>query len=224
MSRQTRPRVGIVRSRRGVAQTELAIVDDFESGALTNYSVSSADFTATNTPAGTSGALSGTYVLEAGGTGDDYIFSTSGLNAYPAEGDKYVYYSAGEDLGQAAMAAGDFGWQDYDNTYSIRISYSSEWCDLVRWSGGSGTTLDSDTFSQPYTAEDWLRIELTWDDGTTFGGQRGDMRIKIYKGVSDTAIMSMFANDTTFTGGGIGFEKNTGGTASNVWFDYCHVV
>lgn len=193
-----------------VVYSAVTIVDDFESGSLdSSYSGDTGVFTVT-----TNNAIEGTYRLEQ--TTDSYsqIQSTSGLNAYPQQGDEFrVWLRTGSHSVSAPYTIAFFGMQDSNNYYFVRLHENDGDFEVE----SESTVID--TANQSYTTNTWYEIRVRWDDGLTFGGSAGDITVDLYDDTG-TNLNTISGNDTSYTSGGIGW----GGSDVDSGFDYNRIT
>lgn len=113
-------------------------------------------------------------------TGWPYVASTGGLDYYPGEGDRIVFW-AYNSIGTSSASNCQFGiWfagNDFDNAYFIRHRVDSGFARFDRNSDTYGNT-SWGKFNVDVAAG-WNKYILEWDDGSTFGGTTGEMTLTI---------------------------------------------
>lgn len=184
----------------------VTIVDDYESGSL------DASYTGDtgNATVQTGTVFQGTYALAFPTDGNPYeMYSTSGLDAYPSQGDTFrvaMYCGSG-----SAKASFWFGTQDATNTYIMQLNPQDGELQMFRTENGSATSIALVETAPPQ--QTWLDVEIDW--GT-------DITATVYDGGS--VVDSLTAtSETTFTSGGIGC-KTSGSTQMDVFYDYARIV
>ncbi len=186
--------------------TSSKIVDDFEDGDISEYSSSTGSYSTT-----TSTVKNGSYALSWDGSNGAGIYSTTGLDNYPAQGDVYkghVYQNSGDDPKVY------FGLSDFDNTYFVNVRMDDGRFVIQKRDGGNQSSIASDTSISGITGE-WLEYEIDWQtDGT--------ISATLYR-ADGSQMTNISGTDTTFSGGGIGWlthSKNGG----SVYFDYARLA
>lgn len=182
------------------------IVADFEDGNLNDWFTSEGDGGSITTD-----AYEGNNALEISisGGSNSSISSTSGLNAYPAQGNTFEFHVKSPDGGSNnqvkfayALTNGFRGGND--DCYVVDFRYGDGQINFNRRNSGNSSTLDTNSVSIP--TSEWLRCQIQW-------GGNGDHIVTVWN-ASDTQIHSMTNNDTDYTSGGIGFTNNSTGSTS----------
>lgn len=194
------------------------VVDSFEDEDLSEY-------TFVNGGAGDLGFSSahategGVALVTTDGAGYPDIHSTSGLQNYPAAGQRFRWTATFQNGGSSG---GDqdlviyYGTKDSDNTYYvyIRAHYGNVYLSKNDATGGN-EQLESGTLS--FSGGTEYYFDLDWgDDGThtltvTTGGYDGTQGLQIT------------ANDGTYTSGGTGIGTGTV-AGEKIWVDDLHTV
>jgi hypothetical protein len=189
------------------------VVDDFEDNDLSEYTGN----TGGATSVGTEHVKNGSYSLKISDPGNPKkIVSTSGLNAYPEQGDTWRYWTyAGSDSNHLRMI---FGYQDSDNYYFVNatVGPSSESLYVTKRETGNETVLvqtglDDDKVDQNQAYE----FEVSW-------GTDGSITATMYDSNGDS-LSTVSTTDNTFTSGGIGWGSNSS-MGSNTFFDFCRIL
>lgn len=178
-------------------QDQVTIIDSFEDQDIDEYFVNSGF--ASYAEFHTSPVLDGTYSISSTGGGGNSFWITSasgdGLPAYFAKGEEanfYIYMDSGASLTNIiyTFIAGD---GTADNQYGLRTQWASDEFDVVKWSGGSTSSILSDQ-NVTYPEDAWVEINVKRDDGSTFGGSDNDIHVTIRNYDTDTELMA----ETTF--------------------------
>ena len=172
-----------------------AIIDDFESGNINNYSGDTGSFNVTST-----NPIQGSNTLE-GFLTTQYIFSQSGLANYPQAGDSFSFKMRVE--GNVNVASGMvFGIQsNTSQNYCVRF-VSTAGLDEITFlknvsSGNFGQTLTTFAVSPDYNNDDF-RFEIDW-------GTNGVFNIRAFNENTNQQVASGTFTDTDYTSGGIGW-------------------
>lgn len=197
---------GVYGQKGGTYQNKLVtIIDDFEDADLSEYSSSS--FTSTTTSSVYNGSNS--LQVDHDGTGANTT-STTGLNAYPSQGDTFEFYTrlGHADHGLAFL----FGVQNSSSYY--RLYAPQGWNDVLVLHLDDGTKLASSALTS--TASIWYRCKVDWDtDGT--------IKATLYDD-TDTQVAQVSATDTTYSSGGVGWRWNSTAGSGTVWGDYAYIL
>ena len=166
------------------------IVDDFNDGDISEYNGDTGRYTT-----GTNTVYEGTHSLEMGlsDSGSEEIYSTSGLDNYPSQGDTFqtrIYQNVSN--GSVGFM---WGLQDSNNYYRIDKDDSNNETQLEKYSGGSGNTLDTISNSGPL--DSWEKLTVDW-------GTDGSMTVDVSYSSS-----TLTATDTEYTSGGIGWRVSS---------------
>lgn len=169
---------------------DYTLVDSYEDGDLSEYDNTST-WAATTTQ-----AADGSYGCEHTDTSFSTTISTSGLPAYPQQGDRWRVNGYVTDAG--GSSAQYIGHYFAGNHYWGRINLSDQIVELDWDSGG-------DSASVSLSNNSWYEIEFEWDDGSTFGGSAGDITATFFEADGVTELATLSGNDTQFTNGGTGW-------------------
>lgn len=142
------------------------------------------------------------------------IYSTSGLPAYPQQGDSVVYHSYIET--ENATNRFWFGVQDENNFYYIDLDADEanenpsgeEEIQIAQKQAGS-TTLQANTTIGNIPKDEWLEVNLNW---TTDGW----INASVHYESNGTKLGEVSWQDTTWSSGGIGYNQRISGETSFV--------
>lgn len=208
---------GVVQTGEGVAQTVLSsvtIVDNHEDGSVSPYGGATASFADVDEANVTPNAQNGTFLGELTTSSGAYqgVSSTSGLNAYPAQGDTFrVWLYTGNAKSVRARWATQ-SESSIPNMYYVQVNAANDDIHLYIYNSGH-TSLAS--VSQTLAADTWYEVEVDWaTDGT--------MSLTIYDSAG-SKLNSLSATDTTFTSGGVGYGINVGSGSATVYGDYYRI-
>ncbi|MFD1643452.1 hypothetical protein [Halohasta litorea] len=183
------------------------VVDDFESGSLSEYGYIDSPLEVTQAR-----AFDGSWSLRDDHperTSEVFAVSTSGLDDYPKAGDVISYRnyiessSAGDPVSQFYFAAQSES--AYPDGYCVNLDRNNNGVELLR----DGFVLDSVGIRPP--ADEWLRVQIIW-------GQNGQIDV-VVEGSGGSEIASLSALDPTYVAGGIGFACNYYGAGSGSGID-----
>ncbi|MFB6183148.1 MAG: PA14 domain-containing protein [Haloarculaceae archaeon] len=182
-------------------------IDDFEDGNVAEYSSDTNQYSVTSTV-----AYHGQYALQSKeiGNAQKYLNSTSGLPAYPQEGDTFAYDVRPQQNNRHTFKAGlAFGETNSGNDYKTVIRESGSQY-VLRVSNGL-TTRTSAAFSLPL--DTWYEVEIAW------GTSQVDVTLTDPATGAEIATVSVAADGT---GGGdfVGWYNKGGRVA----FDYIRVT
>lgn len=202
---------------RALTQTTITLVDSAEDGDIAEYGGDTGGYsTQTSTVYDQSTAIEGT----ASSGGYNGISSTSGLPAYPAQGDVLscrVYLDTAN------------GWADNDRMgvmygtgaetmppdgYRIDLDAANDDMILAIWNSNGFTSLATANIDVSALTDAWIKLEVDWQsDGT--------MVFTVYDS-SGSSVNSVSATDTTYSSGGVGYIVDESGSDStpSVYFDY----
>lgn len=197
--------------------TTTTIVDDFEDGDLSEYSVGSTGYYTTTTAR----SQNGSYALSGGSssTSNEYVGSTSGLNAYPSPGDTFrfwLYSDSASDTQQRTYWAtqGDGSATDEGSGYSVEHNSRDGSFNLYRHDSGGQTELD--TVSYAVADDEWVEIEVRWGTDNT-------IEADLIEAGSVVASLGP-VTDSNYTSGGIGFRYIGSTGADEIFWDYFRIV
>lgn len=150
--------------------------------------------------------------------------STSGLGAYPSQGDEWsVWVSASAHVGSADANADQgiyFGAQDLDNNYYINIRWHDDLIRLYEKDAGTATGINT-AQNIGLSGGKWYKCVVRWDDGSTFGGVAGDITFRI-EDAAGNEVASISGNSTLYTSGGFGLYGAANGSERLYW-DYATI-
>ncbi len=184
--------------------TSSVVIDGFEDGDRSEYTVSRGSYDVQNTI-----SYNGSYALHTNSDSRSDIYSTSGLNAYPRPGDTFSIWLRQDAHSSISVGFGGTGPRDWnvvnmvagDNTARIQVMDSS-----------STTTLASASPTLSYG--EWYKFTVSW------GEQGQDMNL-VVQDSDGTELANISASDSTHnTGGIIGFESWGGSGGEDRYMDY----
>lgn len=217
---------GVVISESGVGQTVVSsatTIDSYEDESLSEYQDYESNGGTSAWTFDTTNAQDGSVSAElTGDTGYPKCISTSGLNAYPQEGDEFVHYTHHDSTGGTMHFGWYFGASDLDNLYFTRLWPSNDNIELVEKSGGSNYDMVS-TSATPSAG--WLKWTIQWDDGSTFGGSQYEMTVTVERVDDGSTVLSgsAVAQQHKVTSGGVGMWGAVGSDQYGLW-DYSHIT
>lgn len=182
------------------------VVDDFDDGDLSEYTVVQGSASTTSSP-----TYFGSNALEISGA-DTELVSTSGLPRYPSAGDQFR--ARIRATGGASTVKLLYGVQDgnVDERYAITIDFVNDDVGLYYEDGSTTSTLVEDTTSCILTEDEWFRVEVDWrSDGTQTVCLNND---------SEDCLVQFSGTDTSLTSGGIGFSAPLSSSGGTVHFDH----
>lgn len=219
-------------ARAGLLGALVAIIDNFEDGDLSEYTLNQDTNTNGTITTVTSPVYQGQRALQIVNDNDGDVsadrnqsaVSTSGLDYYPQQDDTWTVRIRGNDW---TNVNADHQWAVQDTApvlanyippcYRLAILGQPDTFRIQRIdSDGTVTTLAEDTsVTWSNYNDDYLECTTTWlADGTI------DVEIRDSSG---TAITSGSATDTTYTSGGIGFgHEPANASPTDVYWDYAH--
>jgi hypothetical protein len=173
------------------------VVDGFEDGDISEYTIDTGQFQATQKK-----SYTGNRSLY---TQNDFVSiqSTSGLNAYPEAGSNIAVRTL---LNESGVSDFRIGVQDSENFYRIMVQENSLALKITQ--SNSDTSLATDTSFSQETSE-WYKLDIQWKEN-------GNITAELY-GEQDNLQASVSAVNSTYTSGGVGFA-NTDGPV--FWDDY----
>lgn len=198
------------------------IIDDFEDGDVSEYTMPSDDTGYIIAQTGT--VRSGTYAGQIGGVNDNQAnaYSTSGLDNYPQSGDTIEYYSqmtrdsseGDQTIFKFAHTRTGTGTGDYEG---YRITFGARGNELAIWrnDGGSFAKLSSSNYTVTETNE-WLRFVIGWKTD-------GSITTTVYDS-SNTKLVSTTTVDSTYKSGGIALASTGVGYEQKVFFDDISII
>lgn len=181
-----------------------ALIDDFEDGDLSEYTELVEGSGTTQIV--TSPVQAGTYAVEIVSTNATRLYSLSGLNAYPAPGDTWEFYTYFDSQGDVGGYF-DFGVQNANSDgYRFRFDTREDSQDDISLQDVAGGTFDS--ASVTFSTGTWVRGEISWGAGGAIS--------------AELAGATLSANSTKYGSGGIGLDANVdvgAGITRSVFFD-----
>lgn len=192
--------------------TTPTVIEDWESNdPLSNWNGNTSECSID-----TSNAISGEQCVAMGTEWLTTIYAfSSDLNAVPSQGDKFEYYVRHEAVDSQCDSFVEFARQDSDHFYTVHTdTNSSEFLVRKGYSGGY-TNFQVATFD--YTPGEWYKVEVLWDDGSTFGGSAGDITARLY--TSSTNYIEVSGNDTEWSTGDVQLRADKGSAGNRVWYD-----
>ena len=184
-------------------------IAQFEEGSLhPSFEGDRGDYSVTdNSP-----VLSGTFSLKNDAAGsNEFVHSRSGLDRYPQPDQRFACYvkPGSSGIAEVGWAGGDLG--DY---YAFSLSSATDELLLSRFDGNSRTELTSRVSVS--LSDQFYDAEIEWMSN-------GDISSRVFDvdGSGDrqgSALASISATDSTYTGDGIAFRSGSSG--SYVYDDY----
>eukprot|EP01138_Halocafeteria_seosinensis_P009912 gb/GECG01010124.1/.p1 GENE.gb/GECG01010124.1/~~gb/GECG01010124.1/.p1 ORF type:complete len:411 (+),score=29.29 gb/GECG01010124.1/:1-1233(+) len=211
-----------------VAASDTIVVDDFEDSDLSEYDGDKDVFSVASKWTYSGGAsLYGNNKGTGSDNDEDWIYSTSGLNAYPERGSTIRVVYKIHDFRTGAWCDPDiefcFGGQDKDNAYCVRHGV---WPDPRTNSVGlflrrPGKKIAGSGEGSGPTGAGVYSFEIEYGDPT--------ITVRLYEGDWDTLKQEISGDDTAYNSQGIGFTMYHGGCDGGdgwvkVSIDYVHIV
>lgn len=189
------------------------IIDDFEDGDISEYTGETGGFAVVDGSNSIPDPVSGQYMLEAQ-VGQIDITSLSGLANYPEPGDTVEYWvwpgTSSSDIQDLVFKWAVQGTSRGSDGYQLTID-QAEGEDLrFDLRNGGASTLGTATDINFQTSE-WHRITIDWGTDNSF-------EIRVYDADGNQKGSTITANDSTFTSGGISFNR-WNDASSNQYFD-----
>jgi len=184
------------------------LVDDFEDGNLSEYTVVAGSWSITS-----SNPFDGTFAARTTDL-NSVAISTSGLDNYPSAGDTFEWYAR---CGATDAAGGvSFGLTDRDNNIQAFIQEEKDNMQLkVRVNGqdvaAAQKNLPDGTFLNKY-----VRNEIDW-------GANGTITYTV-EDVNGGQIGQLSVTDNTFTSGGIGLNGAPDGLSQDLRIDEIVII
>ena len=189
------------------------VVDNFEDGDISEYSGTTA-----NAAVQTAVTYQGSNALRFDGNASttEEITSTTGLDNYPAKGDRFAYYirASTNDAGKDCRTRFGFDTTDTDNTYRVIHEFDGGAIELRKEESNTTTDLAGGDFNLP--ADEWCKVVVDYSDTIT---------VDTYDGNGDL-LGSISAADSlaeSSKGGGI-LLGNFQSTGEDVYFDYIEIL
>lgn len=188
-------------------------IETFERGNLDPYTINDATAFAVQQ----SVVQSGSNALEivAGNSNTDYMYSLSGLNTYPSEGDTFEFYWRTDGTDGGSNSRIHFASQTETNQWSDGYNIFFDGGEMEIWQLINGGSFDtSDDVSIAWTPGDFNRIEVEWlSSAITATAHAPD----------ETELGSCSIPGGEYTGGGVGFTGAAGNTDTH-WYDTWRVI
>lgn len=196
-----------------VLDTGTNLVDSAEDGDVSEYSGHTGRISAS-----TSQSYDGSYSLKhtTDGSGGYKVWSESGLDNYPSQGSNitlWYYATDGSDTPRFWFGVKDTDSDDWISGYQIEARDDQYNYGLSRWNDSDDSITGLDEGSADVPTNTWVKIEISWENDGTITVNFGDG--------SGGTLLTLQAQDTNFTSGGIAFAAdNHAATSSTVYFDY----
>jgi hypothetical protein len=170
------------------------IIDDFEDGNLTEYTVVE-DNSDVSVSAQSSNVISGGYSLSIkGDEGSGEALSTSGLNYYPKRNDTIKFNWTFEDVNAKTLT---FGWAQnsnwFETGYTLGFGFRDGQIKLSKRNSGSNTNLDSKSVSWSNHDDEIITTKIAYGSS--------DIDVSLEK--SGNTFVQLSATDTDHETGGI---------------------
>lgn len=167
--------------------------DPFEDNDVAEYSENTGYFHTSQVS-----AKSGSYGLEVSdqaSTTEWYRIVTP--SNFSADNDNLIYKGRTGTDGEANKAAPQvvFGYQDWNNHYTLAAYPGADTIYLRKVEGG--TTTDLDSYAYTLGAEEWYKFKIFWQDNNT-------ITVDVWDNTS-AHICQLSGTDSTFTSGKVGF-------------------
>lgn len=193
------------------------IIESFRDGDIAEYAGDTLNFAVVSSPH--VHAVNGLECQTGIDGGTKGISSTTGLNAYPSQGDTFwtaFRHPATDHRLQAAFAVQSESATS--DCYAIQSAADNGAFNIVKWSGGSFSTLDSATLDYSGYTGTWLHAKLEW-------GTDGSMQATLYDDTKTAIAGPIAATDTTWTSGGWGWRILTGLASDTVGYtDFARIT
>lgn len=190
-------------------------IDSFEDGSLGEYSGDTGSFSVTSAD-----ALHLDNSLEATGTGNNRLESSSGLNAYPERGDSFTFWTKATNLSPEDMRAGcQFGVNGLGHHYLVRVDYDNGEVAIVNDDGNTVDVADKSPSAGSVEANQWDKVRVDWKSSgitatLTIGGD----------GESVTAEASDSDLVYDSNSGDFGWFSSISDGTENLRFDHAKIV
>lgn len=186
--------------RRTVEPT--TIIDSFEDGSISEYTGDTANYSVVSTD---SYHLDNS--LEYSDLSNSRMWSTSGLNVYPAKGDTVTWRAKSSSIDSSDDPNGGimFGVVDDRDHYEARVNWDDRKLVIIEsWSDGGLThrsVVAESSYGSGFATDRWDKCELDWGDTITFSMTNSDDN-------STMASLSMSFNDfeKSRSSGGFGWR------------------
>lgn len=187
-----------------------AIIDDFEDEGLSEYTHDpTRSGTASIVSSSNSPVYEGENALEISGENAELI-SKDGLNTYPAAGDRFSYWFQLTEGAINDVANVTYGVQNHENRYYVQLDFQDDRLRLAKLQNSTADWFDHTSAS--YQEGVWYELEVTWYEN-------GDQRAVLYD-ESGNSIANVIGNDSTWTGGGVGYDGYVASSGGSIYFDY----
>jgi hypothetical protein len=190
------------------------IVDDFEDGNLSEYSVVDSGTTSTIKVQSNTYYTGNNALQMTDSSGTPAVASMSGLESYPKAGDTFSYhwyYTGSNAVGALIFGAQSEG--DFPDGYMVRPNQS----DGFEFQELGGSLSISKNFNRSSYTNQWLRTTIDWKE---------DGKFVIDLDKSDgTNILTLEPSSTKYKSGGINWTKGSGSsTTETVFFDNLKII
>jgi hypothetical protein len=198
------------------------IVDSFEDGDIDEYTAASgalSDWAVVDESNLSFSAWDGSKVLEiTSDSGPSELISTSGLDNYFGKGAvAEAFVRATFD--DASEVGPLFGVADANNYYQVELKFSTDELSLDSVSSGSSSNLAYNGSLSALPDGSWVKIKLTWDDGT-LGGSDNDITVDIIDPSDGSTYGSVSANNSDHASQtGVGWFAQFVDPGNTIWFD-----
>jgi hypothetical protein len=164
------------------------VIEDFEDGDLSEYTIISGTFGVT-----AAAAHDGQYGLQSECYARSWAYRDD-ANVLVAQGDKISFWVRLQDTGRAYCGFG----ASPAGTYAIIAAPNTDEM-LLQMMPNYGGYLDLGAVAQTWTFNKWYRMEVEWEVG-------GNMTGRLYDSDGVTLLNTVMGSDNTYTAGGIAFR------------------
>lgn len=186
----------------GASVTLPTTIDDFEDGDISEYSGDTGGYVVDQVNVQT-----GSYSLHVDGTQEGPIIrSSSGLDRYPSQGDKWEFWCRDGGSGNLNLNM-EYGNPDESTRgYAINVSPRVDEFRLIENSQGVIAST-----SQTFNANEWYRVVVDW-------GTDDSHSCTVYDS-SGTQLATVSATDSNHTSGGVGWSTGTTSSGQEGYYD-----
>jgi hypothetical protein len=200
-------------------QSSVSVVDNFEDNDISEYGGDTGNFAAKAEGNVSVSAQNGTTVLEGDSPDGSFygISSTSGLNAYPSQGDTFRcwVYLPNDSGVRTRIYYGTQSETNLPNRYMPSLDDDVDEFQL-QLQDDSGFSIIAST-SHTFSLGAWYEVEVDWGSSDTHTVRLLDD--------TGTELEKISTTDTTYTSGGIGFQHNPlSNSSSTAFFDYYRIL
>lgn len=187
----------------------------FEQGSLHDSFVGNTGVFEVNT----NNVVSGSYSLENTNSGaGDVIWSTSGLDDYPQQDQRFACYIYVESNGSGNMGWATQGSEGNLDGYFFDLHVNVNELRVRKYTDGSHSIVKSTSVS--LAGDQWYDAEVLWYSDGTFEGRVYDIDQSTRERQSQ--LGSITYTDTDYTSGGIGFHDGSSGGFE--WYDNYRIL